>query len=211
MEIKFSDKISKQMKKIILKGTWWYKTGDFLKYDLWFFFRNLWLFRKEIYRHRPWDCSYSLTMLRRSLEIQCKTMDEKSYEIESSKSKKVIKMKRAIEILKWHEDNLFLELAEKKLGLEYKVGDWEFVPVEKGELNEEITKGETYYSLNDNLPEEDKDNNKKISDLSIKIENDSWIELFQILQGKDYEGVVFESDEDWENFFDGSGMKGWWS
>ena len=159
MKLNFNINFFKSLKKLSIRNAWWYKTYDFFKYDLWFFFRNLWNFRKEIYNHRPWDSMYSLSMLRRSLEIQCKTIEEKSYEIESSKNKKINKMKRAIEILKWHENDLFLDLAEKELGLEYNIGDWEFIPVEKDLLDEEFTKGETYYTLNDNLPEDDKENN----------------------------------------------------
>jgi hypothetical protein len=67
---------------------------------------------------------------------------------------------------------------------------------------------------------EDKEHNKKVFDLSSKIEEGEWEELFKILRGQnhqDYVKLMEEATEEekmkfdlWKKWFDGSGMKHWW-
>lgn len=199
MKIEFAPSFFKSLRKVAIHSTWWYKTYEFFRRDLWWFFGNIWRFKKELYRHRNWDPSFSLSMLRRSLEEQCKGIEiDYPYEVEESRLKKVEKIKRAIEILKWHEDDLFMELAEKQLG--YDV--------------------DTSYLFSDEEPTEVREKNRVIYDLSTKLEDETWKELFKILEGQDGEEYsrlwkeVKESggdDDFYNNWFDGSGMKGWWS
>lgn len=185
MKVTFAPSFFKSLKRLYRQNTWWYKTYEFFRYNLWRFFGNIWKFRKELYSHRDWDSSYSLGMLRRSLIIVCDGMEKYGNEEPESRLKKINKMRRAIEIIEWHEKDLFVGLAEKELG----------------------------YDVNcDNIfgdePEEIRQANKVVFDLSTKIENDSWKELFEILKGQDY--TQFDKDNDWYSQFDGSGMKGWW-
>lgn len=195
MEITFAPSFWKSLKKITRHNTWWYKTYQFIRRDLWIFFKNIWKFRKELYKHRNWDSAYSLGMFRRSLEEVCYGIEHYGPEVTESRLKKIEKMKRAIQILKWHEKDPFIDLAEEQLGYE--------VDFSHG-FNKE--------------PEEIRLANKVIFDLAKKIEEDSWIELFEILKGqdiKDYfkfieENKLKDSDDRYNSWFDGSGMKGWW-
>ena len=67
---------------------------------------------------------------------------------------------------------------------------------------------------------EDKEHNKKVFDLSTKIEEDEWEELFTILRGQNHKEYIkmmqAQSEEEkwktdlWTKWFDGSGMKHWW-
>ena len=41
-----------------------------------------------------------------------------------------------------------------------------------------------------------------------EIEKQEWNELFQILKGQDY--AKFNKKTDWNEQFDGTGLKGWW-
>ena len=45
-------------------------------------------------------------------------------------------------------------------------------------------------------------------DRAREIERQEWDELFTILKGQDY--TKFDKDVDWDEQFDGSGIKGWW-
>jgi hypothetical protein len=192
----------------MIHQTWWYKTYNFFRRDLWYFFRNIWYFRKEIYRHRPWDSSYSMSMLRRSLELLCERIEKYGYEVDEGRLPKIEKMKRAIQLIKYHEDNSFTDLAEKELGYEYTFGGFEFDEVDDDKLDPEITKGQKYYQLRDDKNDEEREKNLNITKLSIKIEKDSWNELMEILKGQDTE--LFSPDIDWYKQQDGSGLKTWW-
>lgn len=205
MEVKFAPSFFKSLKKISRQNTWWYKTYEFFRYKIGWFFRNIWKFRKELYKHRPWDSVYSLSMLRRSLEEICNNIEKYGIEVETSRLKKVEKMERAIEILKWHEGDKFIELAEKELGYETNCN-----------------------FLFKDEPSDITESNRKIFNLSTKIEEDSFNELLQIFKGQDINDFIkinndlkekykdnpdeyfIESENLHDNWFDGSGLKSWW-
>jgi hypothetical protein len=208
MKVEFAPTFFKSLKKIIMHETWWYKTYDFFKRDLWRFFGNIWYFRKELYNHRPWDSTYSMSLLRRSLEQLCDTIEKYGHEVDEGRLPKIEKMKRAIQLIKYHENDEFTKLAEKELGYEYTFGKWEFEEVDEKDLDPEITKGQKYYKLKDDKDEEETDRNQNIFKLSMKIEKDTWNELMEILKGQDTE--LFDKDVDWYKQQDGSGLKMWW-
>lgn len=209
MKVEFAPTFFKSFKRMIRHNTWWYKTYDFFRRDLWYFFGNIWYFRKEIYKHRPWDSSYSMSLLRRSLEQLCDTVEKYGQEVDEGRLPKVEKMKRAIQLIKYFENDEFTELAEKELGYEYTYGDWGFDEVDSSDLDPTITKGEKYYQLRDDKSEEEREKNQNIFKLSMKIEKDTWIELMEILKGQDTE--LFSNEIDWYKQQDGSGLKSWWS
>jgi hypothetical protein len=127
-------------------------------------------------------------MFRRSLEQLCHCIETQGYEIDVTRLKKVEKMKRAIEILKWHEEDSFLHLAELQTGTEYVYGK--------------------FIISDDDISVDERQNNIKLSKLSMTIERDSFNELLDILKGQDY--TKFETDVDWNTQFDGSGLQTWW-
>ena len=196
MKIVFTPSFYKSLRKLRWHESWWNKIYEFFRTNLWMFFKNIWLFRKELYRHRNWDWVYSMSMLRRSLEELCNGIEYVyPYEIDETRLKKIGKMKRAIEILKMHENDTFISMAEEKLG--YRV-DVDFLPSKE--------------------PQEIREKNRIIFDLSIKLENEMWKELFTILKGQDNDELLLlmekrKNNEDvtFDDYFDGSGMKSWWS
>ena len=101
------------------KYTKLYGVYSLFRYNIPQFFKNIWRFKTELYHYRAFDWRYSLSMFRRALEIQSKYTELYGYEIDETRLKKIAKMNRAIEIMKWHEDSSFIELAEKELGFEY--------------------------------------------------------------------------------------------
>lgn len=187
MEIKFADSFFDSLKVLKRHNTWWYKTYKTITDDIPQFFKNIYLFRKELYRHRWWDYTFTLMMFKRSLEIQVKGMEEKGLEVRESLDKKIVKMKRVIEILEGREDIKCLELAEEKLG---PLHDWDFSA--------------------DNLNEEEKAHNKKVYALAQEIEKKQWKELWRILEGQNYESYDKEKDGEFNDWYDGSGILGWW-
>lgn len=208
MKIKFKNTFFNSIKKLVYVDTFWYKTYSFIRYGIIRFIRNIWSFRKELYEYHRWDWRYQLMMMRRGFELEVKYITKYGHEIEISKDKKIEKMKRLIEISKWHEDDLFLELAEKELGYKYIIGKFEFKEEDQSKLNQEITKGQKYYELIDNSSKEDKEKNKKLTILSDKIQVDSFNELLSILKGQDFK--KFDTNIDWYKQFDGSGIQNWW-
>lgn len=187
MEVKFADSFFDSLKVLKRHNTWWYKTYRTITDDIPQFFKNIYLFRKELYKHRWWDYSFTLMMLKRSLEIQLSGMEEKGWEVKETLDKKTAKMKRVIEILESKIENNYLELAERKLG---PLHDWDF--------------------LADSLNEEQKAHNTKVYDLAQKIEKKDWKDLWRILEGQDYESYDPKKDGDFEKWYDGSGINGWW-
>jgi hypothetical protein len=124
-------------------------------------------------------------------------------EVETSRFKKVAKIKRAVEILKSFESDNFIERAEAELG-EIRHGEWD---------GEDLAK-----FLNDKTPE-DAAHNSKVFARAREIEKAEWAELWRTIEGQpesDFVGCVnsFEAkdgeEDTFEKKFDGSGMLGWW-
>jgi hypothetical protein len=101
-------------------------------------------------------------------------------------------------------------MAEKELG-ELILHDWEFEPVPDKP---------GYSRLVDNDTDEERIHNRKVFDRAHEIEEQEWNELFKILKGQDYkeyrELYDAQTEEEkrerelWNEWFDGSGIKGWW-
>lgn len=187
MEIKFTDSFFESLKVLKRHNTWWYRTYRTITEDIPQFFKNIYLFRKELYQHRWWDYNFTLVMLKRSLEIQVNGMEKEGWEVKETLDKKIVKMKRVIEILENRVEVNYLDLAEEKIGPLY---DWDF--------------------SSDNVTEEQKAHNKKVYELAQEIEKKDWKELWRILEGQDYESYDSKKDGDFEKWYDGSGILGWW-
>lgn len=205
MKIGFHSMFFKSLKRLKRRQTWWYKTYEFFKYDIWRFFRNVRKFRKELYGFYPWDFIYNLRLLKRSLELTCENIEKYGNEVPESKNKKVAKMKRVIELIEHISNDDFIDQAEKQLGKEVIRPEWNF----------EKTDDELYMLKED--PEEVRTNNSQIFNLADEIEEKQWKELFSILQGQDKNDFKPSDTNDrekmrqeYEEWFDGSGMKTWW-
>lgn len=194
MQVVATDSFFKSLKKMMRNNTWYVKLYDTFRYDIPGFVRNIIRFRKELWRFRNWDSGYNLEIFKRSLEITARYMELYGLEIESSRNKKVAKMKRAIELLNNTVEDNFIEQAEKELGIEV-VTDFYFEKQEDGT-----------YRMGDNETEEERKNNRKIFDRAGEIEEQQWKELWEIFKGQ---GKCPDGTE-WDDWYDGSGLRGWW-
>lgn len=209
MKIKYEDSV---LEKIV--DFFWYdcklrKVKDAIKIGIPNFFKNIWCFRRELYSHQWWDYHFTLEMLHRSLVIMADKLEVDGIEVDSSRLKKVAKIRRAIQILKSQIDGDYIERAEEELGkLHNKPLVWE--KIENSEMSRLV---------DDDTPEEKKHANKVYKRASA-IEESEWKELWQIFEGQDYkEYSKFlksktkeeQKEKDiWNEWFDGSGMRSWW-
>lgn len=196
MKVVFTDSFYESLKKMKRSETWWWKTWFFFRNGLPNFFRNIWFFRKELYQFRSWDYSFNLDLFRRSLE-KLLVRIEHGYEVDSSRCKKVDKIKRVIMLINRFRQDNYVEIAEDELG-KLQNSDW---------FEQEDT-------------EEEKQHNRKIFNRANDLKNSDWHEIWKILNGQDIlEYRKFydsHSDEEkksknlWDEWFDGSDMRGWW-
>lgn len=206
MKIEFADSFSKSIKRLIRHNTWWYKTYSLFRYDLPRFFKNIWRFRKGLWNHYWFDHHGTLRFLEIGLTDMADRIEKDGMEVDSSRLKKVAKMRRAIELIKNYNEDNYIEMAEKEIG-ELVLHDWEF---------EDIEDKPGYSRLVDNDTEEEKDHNRKVFERAREIEEKEWSELFTILKGRpspEYQMFLDKSEDKksaWDNWFDGSDMRGWW-
>ena len=177
---------------------------DTIRYDIPRFFRNLWMFKKDVYDY----CWYSgqhavLPFMKTALMDMAAKIDERGSEVESSKSKKVMKMWRAAKLMEHFIEENFVELAEKELG-EIIHNDFEF---------EDAPDHPGCYQLVDNDTPEEKDHNTKVFARAREIEESMWSELWNILKGQNPAEIksLPEIDEDaYDKWYNGSGLRNWW-
>ena len=179
-----------------VKDFFWYdlnllRVWDVFRIGIPTFFKNIWRFRKELYRHQWWDYNYTLQMLYRSLSIMVVKLEKDGYEVESSRLKKVEKIYRVLELLKHKLDDDYVDRAEKVLG------EINWKPIEFKLLNDSE---ELYEMVNNDTPTE-KEHIKKVFEYSKELENKEWIEIWEILKGKEF--TTMEE-------YDGTDMRAWW-
>ena len=107
-------------------------------------------------------------------------------------------MRRAIEIMNTLEGIQHIEMAEKELG-ELFIEPFEF-------KDSETHHG--LFELIDKLTPEQKKHNSKIYTRAREIEEQEWAELWYIFKGQDYN--KYNIKQEWNDWFDGTGMRGWW-
>ena len=76
------------------------------------------------------------------------------------------------------------------------------------------------FELVDYSSEEEKELNKKYYNRVNELEEEEWNELWEIIKGQDHNQYIMRVDKSknenpnnssvWDNWFDGSGMRGWW-
>jgi hypothetical protein len=209
IKLKYEDSV---LEKII--DFFWYdcklwKVKDVLFIGMPNFFKNIWRFRRELYNHQWWDYHFTLEMLHRSLSIMVDKLEKDGIEVDSHRLKKVAKIRRAIQILKSQIDGDYIERAEEELGkIHNRPIIWEKIE------NEDL-----YRLVDDDTPEEKKHANK-VYKRARAIEESEWKELWQIFEGqnirkfghllKQYTLEEQKEKDIWNEWFDGSGMRGWW-
>lgn len=183
MKVTFTDSFFKSLKTLARHQTWWYKTYDFVRRDLPRFFKNIYLFRKELLLYAWWDYRFTLDMLERSLRIQQHGMETKGIEVSETRYPKVMSMKRAIRFLENRKTDNFIDRAEKELGQLKNMDKCIF----------------------DNFEEtpEDMTHNKKVFDRATEIENKEWKELWEIFKGT-------KNSKTYGDKYDGTDLRSWW-
>jgi hypothetical protein len=220
MNVNITDTFTKSLKTLIRHNTWWYKTYQVVRYDFWYFLGNIWKFRKELWDHRWWDYRFTLDMLYRSISIMEKGMHN-GLEIKLTRDKKIQKMQRLLQLLDNKINDKYLELTEQELGYEMICKGFDFKEVD--ETNET---GENLYKLVDNETEEERELNRRLIERSREIEESEWSEIWEIIKGQDHKDYSWDSidvtpeqedskqtekqQKDWDDWFDGSGLRGWW-
>ena len=206
MKVEFKDTFFESVKDIIWHETKLWKVWAFIVRGIPNFFGNIWKFRKELYSHQWWDYRYTLEMLHRSLIIMEKELSVKGIENWPHREKKIIKIRRAIQLLDNRLGDNYVEQAEKELGaLHLKPMDWE--PTENGN-----------YKLIDNDTKEEREHNRRVFKLASTIDDKEWRELWNIFKGqsmldfKKYTKTLSKEEQEtaWDNWFNGSDMRGWW-
>lgn len=195
-----------------MKRNIFYKVYSFFAHDLWHFLSNIWRFRRELWNHSWWDYRFTLEMMYRSISIMEKGMHN-GLEIPETRYKKIQKMQRLLELLDNQMNDKYIELAEKELGYEMVMKGFEFEEIDKTDSN-----GEKLYQLVDNETDEEKELNQKIFHKSRELEEEQWKEIWEILKGQEhteYVNMVQQKDitdkeTHWNDWFDGSGLRGWW-
>ena len=108
-------------------------------------------------------------------------------------------MNRVVEILKNIRESRYFDIVVAEMGRKYVTDNTRFVPFE-GDSE--------FYELVDYNNEEQKEFNRKFFKRVTELEEEEWVELWEILNGQDYK--KFDPAKDWDDQFDGSGIKGWW-
>jgi hypothetical protein len=148
------------------------------------------------------------------MEIGLSDMGDKlekyGMEVDISRLKKVKAIKRAAELIRNYNEDLYIEMAEAELG-EVIHHEWEF---------EEVEDKPGYSRLVDNETEEEKAHNRKVFERAREIGEQEWKELWRIMQGQENEiyQKMFQSLTDEEKkekdhyyeWFDGTDLRGWW-
>jgi len=207
MKVEFKKTFFESVEKVIWYDSKLFKVWDTITRGIPRFITNVYKFRKELYDHSWWDYRYTLEMLHRSLVIMESKMHD-GMEIRETRDKKVQKMQRAIQLLKSKIDDDYVDRAQKVLG-EIAWKPFEFEPTEDGN-----------YLLIDNDTAAEKKHMTKVFAYARKLEEAEWKELWKIFEGQDYKEYkkltksltpkeVMESNV-WNDWFDGSDMRGWW-
>jgi len=209
MKVKFAETFFDSVERMINRQKWYWKTWDFLRYDMPRFFRNLWMFRKDLYNYRWYSGQNAvLPFMKTALTDMADKIDKRGWEVEHSKSKKLDKMRRAAYLMERFIEEDFLELAEKELGEVICHGfNFEPVPDKPG-----------YSRMVDKETDEEKEHNSNVFARSREIEDQMWAELWTILKGQEYsdfdkikgDAKMKEQDDLYNNWFNGSGLRGWW-
>lgn len=201
MKIKFANTFFESFKRMVNRERWYWKLWDLFRYDIPRFFRNLWLFRKNLWNHTWYNGDSSvLPWVKTAVDDMAWRIEKYGHEVDESRMKKVAKMRRLSYLIDVCVKDEFIDEAEKELGFKYVYYPFEF---------EEVLGNDKLYELKQNETPEDKENNSKLLNRSHEIQKEYWEEICSIIKGPDYDAMR-ASDEDWDKLYDGSDLRAWW-
>lgn len=198
MKISVANSFLDSLKAINRRGSSLWKSYYFIKETLPNFFRNVWIFRKALANHKWWDHHGVLMFIEAGCLHMAKNVEEKGLEIEESRLKKVAAMRRLAELVRNYNEHRYIEMAEIELG-ELITGNVHFVPIEGKE---------DFFTMEDDLTEEQNNHNRKVFKRADEIEISEWEEIHHLMKGQDCS--LFDKQISFEKQFDGSGIKNWW-
>ncbi len=196
MKIETNTSFFQSVEKLVWYDTKLWKVWSAIRYDIPLFVKNVWRFRKELWNHQWWDYHFTLQMLHRSLVIMESKL-QSGYEVPISRDKKVAKIRRAIQLLKSKIDDDYIDRAEAQLG-SLAIYDLEFEPI-----------GGDRYEVVDKMTKAERIHNTKVFKKAQQIEDAEWKELWEIFKGRDMKQFK-KSGMLWDDWYDGSDMRGWW-
>ena len=201
METQFGTTFFDSFKRMADRQRWYWKTWDLFRYDIPRFFRNLWLFRKNLWNHTWYNGDSSvLPWVKTAVDDMAWRIEKYGHEVDESRMKKVAKMRRLSYLIDVCVKDEFIDEAEKELGFKYVYYPFEF---------EEVLGNDKLYELKQNETPEDKENNSKLLNRSHEIQKEYWEEICAIIKGPDYDAMR-ASEEDWDKLYDGSDLRAWW-
>ena len=211
MKTQFGTTFFDSFKRMIDREKWYWKTWDFFRYDIPRFFRNLWLFRKNLWNHTWYNGDGSvLPWVKTAVDDMAWRIEKHGHEIEESRLKKVAKMRRLSYLIDVCVKDDFIEEAEKEMGFEYIYRDFEFEEIPDRTYDNPLgEKNEKLYLLKEDQTPREKESNSKLLKRAHEIEKEYWEELCAIIKGPDYDALR-DSDEDWDVKYDGSDLRAWW-
>ena len=193
MKIKIADTFFDSLERMTNRERWYWKTWDLFRYDIPRFFRNLWLFRKNLWNHTWYNGDSSvLPWVKTAVDDMAWRIEKYGHEVDESRMKKVAKMRRLSYLIDVCVKDEFIDEAEKELGFKYVYYPFEF---------EEVLGNDKVYTLKQNETPEDKENNSKLLNRSHEIQKEYWEELCAIIKGPDYDAMR-ASEEDWDKLYD---------
>ena len=87
------------------KCFWWIYRNNLSWYDFQYGFKNLWKYRKVVWRARDWDYHFTVDMMKFQLKSLCSSIEEGN-EIDETRLPKVVDIRRVIELIdNMQEDN----------------------------------------------------------------------------------------------------------
>lgn len=202
MNVNFNNSFFKSLKRLAWHNHWLYKTYALFRYDIPLFIKNVWRFRRELWKHQWWDYRFTLNMLERSLTIMEEGMSTKGWEVRETREPKVQAMRRALELLKNNREDNYIERAEVVLG-ELIMRDWEFEETGETIDNPFGSDNEKTYQIKDTETKEEKAHNRRVFKRAQQIEDREWKELWEIFKGT-------KNSKNYGIGYDGTDMRGWW-
>jgi len=179
--------------------TWFGRTKRFLMRDFPNFFKNIWKFRTALWNHHWWDYSGTLEFIEIGINDMAKNISIKGIEVNSSRMKKVTKMRRVVEILRNIREDRYFDIVETEMGRGLNGFNYDFTPSEDYP---------GYFEMVDNDTEEEQDFKHRYFDRMRELEKKEWDELWNLLKGQDLSSL--SEKESYDDHYDGSGLLGWW-
>lgn len=202
MEVKFADSFWDSLDRMISRERWYWKTWDWIRYDFPKGVYNIFYFWRVVWNFRPWDHHGQLSLWEKSMP-RLRDSIKNGNEIRISADKKVAQMDKLIEIICRLNEDYYIKYAEEQLG-----------------HGVDISYGVFGNKNGDEEPQEIKDKNRAIFNLSHELEERDWEDFFRILKGQDHEefkkmretlSEEEKRDHDtYHKWFDGTGIRGWW-